>query len=185
MGGAGVSPARPALDSRRAAGVYCAPHGNRRARYRGGGERLRRSRYVRDRDPQRLAAHLGAGAPDVAQRHSVAPSGPSAKKKSVPPILTRSYGLDGRGVVVMSSDGSAAGTLPVRNLTGFTSGALHGLTNVGGKLFFADSSTLWKSDGTDAGTERVFHLPSGSGNISELVISELANELMNDQRREA
>ncbi len=65
------------------------------------------------------------------------------------------------------SDGTAAGTVQVRNINyGDYSGSPQNLTNVGGTLFFsafddehpyyaAQNNELWKSDGTTAGTVKV------------------------------
>ena len=65
------------------------------------------------------------------------------------------------GTRLWRSDGTAAGTAPVKDLPGVSP---LGPTNVGGTLFFLtlDGSSgladLWRSDGTDAGTFSVKHL---------------------------
>ncbi len=59
-----------------------------------------------------------------------------------------------KGEELWKSDGSAAGTVLVKNIDPrFNEGAyLHNLTHVNGSLFFLSNNALWKSDGTEAGT---------------------------------
>jgi ELWxxDGT repeat protein len=71
----------------------------------------------------------------------------------------------GSGAELYKSDGTAAGTLLVKDINpGPTGSRPHSLMNVGGTLFFfADDGTglaLWKSDGSAAGTVMVKSLAS-------------------------
>ncbi len=72
------------------------------------------------------------------------------------------------GYELWKSDGTAAGTVLVRNIRTGSAGSNPGyLTNSGGTLYFAanDGTTgteLWKSDGTAAGTVLVSDLVTGS-----------------------
>ncbi len=79
--------------------------------------------------------------------------------------------------VLWKTDGSDAGTLPVRTFLEappYSNGGLAKLTPVGNRLFFTFSDTahgeeLWVSDGTEAGTHLVKDILPGSGSstISE------------------
>lgn len=71
------------------------------------------------------------------------------------------------GAELWKSDGTVAGTQLVKNIQPDDDGAYGSnpgeMTNVGGTLFFrvevtANAHELWKSDGTEAGTERVHDL---------------------------
>ncbi len=74
----------------------------------------------------------------------------------------------GLGEELWKSDGTAAGTVLVRDINpGNASSYPYGLVNVGGTLFFSATSPslgaeLWKSDGTSAGTVPVRNLVAGS-----------------------
>ena len=76
------------------------------------------------------------------------------------------------GVELWKSDGTAAGTVLVKDIApGSASSSPSNLTNVGGTLFFtADDGThgieLWKSDGTALGTTLVKDIVSGQSTYS-------------------
>ncbi len=59
---------------------------------------------------------------------------------------------DGYGQQLWKSDGTAGGTLPVLPV----SFSADSLTVAGGRLFFFDQCELWTSNGTEAGTRRVW-----------------------------
>ncbi|MBA4106989.1 MAG: hypothetical protein C0485_14670 [Pirellula sp.] len=60
------------------------------------------------------------------------------------------------GFELWKSDGTAAGTVLVRDLTpGAGSSGIQNLTSFGGQLIFTRDSRLWKSDGTSAGTSQI------------------------------
>jgi ELWxxDGT repeat protein len=70
------------------------------------------------------------------------------------------------GRELWKSDGTPAGTLPVKKLSGLSQ-----LTNWAGTLFFAGDdgltgTELWKSDGTEAGTVRMKDIYAGNGSSS-------------------
>ncbi len=57
----------------------------------------------------------------------------------------------------MKTDGTAAGTTVVKDFTpGNASSSLEQLTRVGSLIYFVQENDLWKTDGTDAGTVKVF-----------------------------
>ena len=69
------------------------------------------------------------------------------------------YGVNPPGAELWKSDGTAAGTMMVKDINpGPLSSLPHDLTNLNGTLYFLASEggligdRLWKSDGTDAGT---------------------------------
>src|SRR5205807_664442 len=65
------------------------------------------------------------------------------------------------GLELWKSDGTAAGTAPLKDINTTTAGSNpYGLTDINGTLFFAAFSPatgteLWKSDGTAAGTKDI------------------------------
>jgi len=67
-------------------------------------------------------------------------------------------GNDGvHGIELMKTDGTAAGTTVVKDFTpGNASSSLEQLTRVGSLIYFVQENDLWKTDGTDAGTVKVF-----------------------------
>ena len=82
-------------------------------------------------------------------------------------FFTANNGALSQGEELWKSDGTAAGTVMVKDIKPGQRGSGPGrLTNVGGTLFFfADDGSglaLWKSDGTEAGTVRVKDLWPGA-----------------------
>jgi ELWxxDGT repeat protein len=81
-------------------------------------------------------------------------------------FFTATYGTSGHEL--WKSDGTEAGTVPVRDIRfGIDGSYPHGLTNVGGTLFFAandgtNGDEPWKSDGTEAGTVLLKDIRPGS-----------------------
>jgi ELWxxDGT repeat protein len=71
------------------------------------------------------------------------------------------------GVELWKTDGTAAGTVLVKDI--FTGGSSYpsNLTNVSGTLFFTAREVLWKSDGTDAGTVPVSPLGLHPSNFTD------------------
>ena len=67
-------------------------------------------------------------------------------------------GNDGvHGIELMKTDGTAAGTSVVKDFTpGSTGSEILQLTRVGQLLYFINGNDIWKTDGTDAGTVKVF-----------------------------
>ncbi len=97
---------------------------------------------------------------------------------SIPDLLTNVNGTlfftatDGvNGTELWKSDGTAAGTIMVKDITTANNNNLNkplSLTNVNGTLFFtgftvATAYELWKSDGTEAGTVLVKDIEPGAG----------------------
>jgi ELWxxDGT repeat protein len=75
------------------------------------------------------------------------------------------------GTELWKSDGTATGTVMVKNINSSGSSNPNNLTNVNGTLFFSASNgtsgyELWKSDGTTGGTALVKDINSGSGSSS-------------------
>ena len=74
---------------------------------------------------------------------------------------------DNNGVELWKSDGTAAGTVLVRDIrTGLNGSTPQLSTNVNGTLYFrandgSNGNELWKSDGTSAGTVLVRNIRSG------------------------
>ncbi len=71
------------------------------------------------------------------------------------------------GFTLWKSDGTTAGTVRVTDKFAFSGWFTHGLTSLGGKLYFSadDGSSgreLWRSDGTEAGTTQVIDLVPGA-----------------------
>jgi ELWxxDGT repeat protein len=71
------------------------------------------------------------------------------------------------GTELWKSDGTATGTVLVRDIAGTSSSNPTNLTDVNGTLFFvagtvANGSELWKSDGTPSGTVMLRDIASGS-----------------------
>ncbi len=111
-------------------------------------------------------------------------NGTAGTTQPVPVSLTSIYGLTSmngllyfaaagtgsNGVRLYRSDGTAAGTVPVK-----VSAAPNpeNLVNVNGTLYFTSTGNgteLWKSDGTDAGTVQVKDInPTGSSSPAEIV----------------
>ena len=79
-----------------------------------------------------------------------------------------SANVDGLGIELWKSDGTASGTMLVKDIrVGSVGSAPSFLTNVNGTLFFRASdglngTELWKSDGTAAGTVMVKDIQDGS-----------------------
>lgn len=67
-------------------------------------------------------------------------------------------GNDGsHGIELMKTDGTASGTTVVKDFTpGSANSELIQLTRVGTSIYFVKGNDLWKTDGTDAGTVKVF-----------------------------
>ncbi|HVC93403.1 MAG TPA: ELWxxDGT repeat protein [Pirellulales bacterium] len=77
----------------------------------------------------------------------------------------------GHGTELWKSDGTAAGTVLVKDIVpGTASSNPENLTNVNGTLFFTVGNSLWKSDGTAGGTVELqqFSLPLLSVGIGNL-----------------
>jgi ELWxxDGT repeat protein len=83
-----------------------------------------------------------------------------------------SANVEGYGEELWKSDGTAAGTVLVRDIrTGSVGSSLRYLTNVNGTLYFratdgVNGDELWKSDGTTAGTVLVKDIYTGAGSAS-------------------
>jgi ELWxxDGT repeat protein len=77
--------------------------------------------------------------------------------------------VNGQGTELWKSDGTAAGTVLVKDIVAGTGSSTPSqLTNVNGTLFFTvddgvNGRELWKSDGTTAGTVMVKDINPGSG----------------------
>lgn len=78
-------------------------------------------------------------------------------------------GGNGLGSELWRSDGTAAGTVLVKDIRpGLFSSGIDNMTNVNGTLFFtandgSGGTELWRSDGTAAGTVRMANIKPGSG----------------------
>jgi ELWxxDGT repeat protein len=111
-------------------------------------------------------ARLRTGRADGRRRHS---------------LLSAEDGAD--GYELWKSDGTEAGTLPVKDIRpGSSSSSPYRLTNVAGTLFFSadDGATgdeLWKSDGTDSGTLPVADIRPGASSSNPNRLTNVAGTL--------
>ncbi|HYO24911.1 MAG TPA: hypothetical protein VEQ85_08170 [Lacipirellulaceae bacterium] len=80
--------------------------------------------------------------------------------------------LGSSGVELWESDGTPAGTKPVRDLTGVSSSPQH-LAHIGGRLYFSATTAAgrepWVSDGTAANTEMIKDI-SGEGGAAPAIL---------------
>src|SRR3954471_8355928 len=107
-------------------------------------------------------------------------------KPGAPDQLTvaggRLFYTEAFSVQLWKSDGTAAGTVLVKDINPGGFSGLHNLTNVAGTLYFtADDGTngeeLWKSDGTDAGTVMVKDINSGVGGSQARTLTNVGGTL--------
>ncbi|MFM9963778.1 MAG: ELWxxDGT repeat protein [Planctomycetaceae bacterium] len=147
-------------------GVRSQLGGRSKPRVRGGQGRLERQRIGRSIESVEARTLLTA----VPQLIELAPGAGAAAPQNlvnVHGVLFLSADDGTTGQELWKSDGTVLGTQLVKNIQPDDDGAYGSnpgeMTNVGGMLFFrveesANAHELWKSDGTEAGTERVHDL---------------------------
>ncbi|HZL36648.1 MAG TPA: ELWxxDGT repeat protein [Tepidisphaeraceae bacterium] len=72
---------------------------------------------------------------------------------------------NGLSYALYKSDGTSAGTVPVRQFQSFNTSPVY-LTNANGVLFYSDGYHLWSSDGTLAGTQNVANVSDPASETS-------------------